>query len=707
VEEKPVSPLHLTDITSSRAALRRRFSLLDLNLRQVALAFLSPDEFATWSATAVNREPPLTPRHQGPNRTFASPRSQERRHTHLQSTHRSVATVDKLSVPCRLPYFLGQDLIAQGLDSLSMNSRRSRGSRILHRLSTLSPRGKDKPLDLRGSGATGEMVVAVLRELLNDRHELDKGWALRSVVGRDRLESQLAVFTARIKAVGALLEQFLPDAREAWDLREKLLKLVAWDADLCAAVLPWVDEHKPRDICLHAIDIADLLRSPLTDATVLQAIECGLDANEAVACHDAQWPLATVRLPRALNDRRLLGKPDYAWAAGGMASVHRLTYVDGAEEIVMVWKPEDASSGSTASDVIGITCNPERGGAPPHFGGRSMATYRVAKRLGLDLVPRTEWAVHCGRLGSAMALAKGLAPSNKGTLLVCLDPETAVALANLVGGLERLAKKFGFQEVTWSESSKSTLEFSHFATDLVFDSRGDPVLDEAGAAKQVRRWLAVWVWQDFCHPALRRDLTRLQWLDHLTGQVDRNAMNYLVAPCEARGVRLSAIDNDLSFPAEAKVPEPSSINGIWLPAMPEVVDEALATALLDLTEEAWGECLHGLMMPNEFQLACARLQAVQARIRELASRERIVSASDETWASPSLSAWLGLTGIDERLRAAADDYQLEQLWLLACRHSYLQRDATKQAMVLAGREGCPLFDPAAIQAFIRDELLKG
>lgn len=76
-----------------------------------------------------------------------------------------------------------------------------------------------------------------------------------------------------------------------------------------------------------------------------------------------------------------------------------------------------------------------------------------------------------------------------------------------------------------------------------------------------------------------------------------------------------------------------------------------------------------------------------------------------------MSEWLGLSALRDMFRGGKGDQlkdrELEDLWVRASQRSYLLRDATKQTMVLMGRENGPLFDPAGIRAFIRDEMLKG
>ncbi len=331
----------------------------------------------------------------------------------------------------------------------------------------------------------------------------------------------------------------------------------------------------------------------------------------------------------------------------------------------------------------------------------------MARLLGLNLVPETEWAVHQARLGTAMAMAGGKAPSSKGPFALALGSETVAALKKREGALPALAKKFRSCSVEWSQTAENTLVFDQYRIDSEFDDCGSRKLDIDGTPKTLIRREQVWVSQDFGHPALRRDLIRLQWLDHLTGQVDRNPMNYLVDTSQDGGVSISAIDNDLSFPAVPQVPEPLGNNMIWLPALPNLVDDDLAKAILAVKEDEWVKCLTGLFMPNELQYACARLQVVQNKVKQLTSDGCVVPVGDDVWASPKLSEMLGVADLEQRVQAATNDNELWELWVSGCQHSYLQRDAVKQAMVLSGREPMAYFDRVAIQAFIRDELLKG
>ena len=159
-------------------------------------------------------------------------------------------------------------------------------------------------------------------------------------------------------------------------------------------------------------------------------------------------------------------------------------------------------------------------------------------------------------------------------------------------------------------------------------------------------------------------------------------MNYLIDRRQDGGVSIAAIDNDLSFPAVSDLPEPSGVNSIWLPAMPTIVDQTLADAILGTSDEAWQKCLHGLMMPVEFQFASNRLASVKKRIQELLENNRVVSAGDKDWAGPQMAACLGLDGLDQRVLKASNDTELHHLWIGACQHSCLKRDAIKQAMVL-------------------------
>ncbi|MBK7542629.1 MAG: hypothetical protein IPI57_12790 [Candidatus Competibacteraceae bacterium] len=63
----------------------------------------------------------------------------------------------------------------------------------------------------------------------------------------------------------------------------------------------------------------------------------------------------------------------------------------------------------------------------------------------------------------------------------------------------------------------------------------------------------------FDDPVVRRELTKLQWLDGLTAQVDRHPGNYFIETyADGGGKRVVGIDNDMSF--GKRITDPNNIS---------------------------------------------------------------------------------------------------------------------------------------------------
>lgn len=99
---------------------------------------------------------------------------------------------------------------------------------------------------------------------------------------------------------------------------------------------------------------------------------------------------------------------------------------------------------------------------------------------------------------------------------MALDAKDASALKQHPSALQALAKQFRFSSVAWSDTTEHTLVVDDYLDEFKFDTHGNYVSDANGRVS-VKRHNQVWVVQDFDHPAVRRELIRLQWLDHLTG----------------------------------------------------------------------------------------------------------------------------------------------------------------------------------------------
>jgi len=151
----------------------------------------------------------------------------------------------------------------------------------------------------------------------------------------------------------------------------------------------------------------------------------------------------------------------------------------------------------------------------------------------------------------------------------------------------------------------------------------------------------------FNHPDVRREVTKLQLLDHLTGQGDRHGNNYFIHQDENGKIIVTGIDNDACFGKEPHDPngiayrgnkETEGFNGT---TMPPVMDTEMARVFEELTPEALEEALAGKLTDDEIQAAKDRLAGIKEHIQELRKGGMIIAP--EQWGDPMVTAALDNT----------------------------------------------------------------
>lgn len=146
----------------------------------------------------------------------------------------------------------------------------------------------------------------------------------------------------------------------------------------------------------------------------------------------------------------------------------------------------------------------------------------------------------------------------------------------------------------------------------------------------------------FNDPVVRRELTKLQWLDGLTAQVDRHPGNYIIeTDSGGHGKRVIGIDNDISF--GKKITDPNHIskahnqnfNGLKLPP---IIDTEMAEAFRKLTPERLEASLDGLLDDSEIEAAKQRLKGIKDHINDLRKEGRVINP--DQWGSQEVGALL-------------------------------------------------------------------
>jgi hypothetical protein len=199
----------------------------------------------------------------------------------------------------------------------------------------------------------------------------------------------------------------------------------------------------------------------------------------------------------------------------------------------------------------------------PQLGRRNVGMSRVSEKLGFKVICKADFAVQDGNLGIAMELAPG----------------TPVM---------------------------------HIKT----KKTGTPVKKEI-EVKLVK--------VDYKDGTLRRDLTKMQLVDTLCGQLDRHCGNYVVHLDKDKKVTGAVgIDNDQSFvqgmEEDTCAEEDSRTRSVRLPP---VVDSEMKEKFLKLTQEDLAEELQDLIKPEELNAAKKRLVFIQDHLKSLPP-ERVI-----------------------------------------------------------------------------------
>lgn len=142
----------------------------------------------------------------------------------------------------------------------------------------------------------------------------------------------------------------------------------------------------------------------------------------------------------------------------------------------------------------------------------------------------------------------------------------------------------------------------------------------------------------YSDPQVRRELTKLQFLDHLCGQGDRHHNNYFIDRDENGKVTVTGIDNDQSFGknlhdpngiARGKSKDNYGFRGVYLPM---VIDTEMAQAFRDLTPERLEELLGEMLTPEEIAAAKDRLIDIKYHIETLEENGHVIKPNQ--WDDP-------------------------------------------------------------------------
>lgn len=324
-------------------------------------------------------------------------------------------------------------------------------------------------------------------------------------------------------------------------------------------------------------------------------------------------------IPSELSGRKLIIDFDQRkektsqdhFASGAMASVSKVTYTD---DQVAVFKPVSFAMPvkSMVAKEAGI---PEKSTMEANLHGRAVATSCVCEMLGWgNLVPTTGFATHHHQLGSCQIFAEG-----ESLYKEKWDPVSTNELLNnkKSGAVQFLVSYLNEQNddsIVETEREKYQItcnpplvkgeKFYIYEKGQAITLQRASELVQKGLITVSRKVVETISDVNFSDPQLQRELSKAYLLDFVTGQLDRNAGNFIYYKTADGKWNVALIDNDLCLSAKGKS----------LP-LPDLMDKEAAEALLALTPEALREVLQedGLTK-EEITASCDRLKLLQEHI---------------------------------------------------------------------------------------------
>jgi hypothetical protein len=268
--------------------------------------------------------------------------------------------------------------------------------------------------------------------------------------------------------------------------------------------------------------------------------------------------------------------------------------------------------------------------ASPNWGIRNLATSRVDRSLKFGVVVETHLVLNEVRpgeweTGCIMEQADGFSPVYLGQVTMDVGAPVASALLKNPRLLSAVVTKRGF--------SSGHID----GTRLTLHCEG-PKKDENGRLKRYEFAVP----PNLENSEFRKNMSRLQLLDHMLIQVDRAPCNYFVKDGLVQG-----IDNDMSFCP--LWPETLTYRA---PIIPRVIDREAAEALRDYTPEKLAEDCMGLD-PGDIRAVQERLLIAQAAIKKYRpgppleferedEPEGWIMEPGADWSTPEVSRALGI-----------------------------------------------------------------
>lgn len=371
-----------------------------------------------------------------------------------------------------------------------------------------------------------------------------------------------------------------------------------------------------------------------------------------------QHALDRVSMPAQTEARAPLerkGSPAVTPAGGRTGAALHVTPMAGATEHIVKHEVRASRIGEAA----------RRAGITGRWSDRAVATAKLAEALGLGhLVPRTEAVESKSGKSLVMAVAPGMPPQAIGSLRVRLPADLNDRLRLRPDLLADYVAERGY---TGHEHDAAQgvlmLHNLHKNARVRMGGNGKPVVNLRGEPVREDLRGPIFTRIDYRRGDVRRGITELQWLDAMSGEMDRTGANFHLAIADDGALTsVSAFDNETGFSplidsADAGVglalsaQDPDSPRVSHRAHMPRAIGDTLKRTIEDFDPDILDTLLRDL--PT---------QASKLLARDVANRLQDGKAAalrdDKEWEDDAVAQALGLLDFDAEFdRVAAQARQ--------------------------------------------------
>lgn len=250
----------------------------------------------------------------------------------------------------------------------------------------------------------------------------------------------------------------------------------------------------------------------------------------------------------------------------------------------------------------------------PQQSARAVATYKISHQIGLDVIPRTEFAILSdaeGRpqLGQALGFVRGMV----GQLPLRIRADDAAL--HVIQQAQATINNVNSNSDAVENAQYTLAQWKQDANGYYREFKDDPrVINVA-----------------YQNPALQKDLADLQVLDHVVGAADRHPGNFIyVTDDNGRITGVRGIDNDDTFGSRwvALTKVDGRSQGSKTPRVPPFVDFQTALKILRMNPAAVANQMKYLSQ-NEKNATVARLREVQDQVKERVQASVVQQADND------------------------------------------------------------------------------